>query len=841
MTRSFLLWAGILLAAAGAVRALFLSVRPMHTDEAVHAVKFAALLERGVYEYNPLEYHGPTLHYITFIFARLTGKTTLPELTESFLRMVPAFLGTLMVLLPLLFWDGLGRRAALFASVLLAFSPAFVFYSGYFIHEIPLVFFLGCFLGCLWRYLQKPHWFWAFLIGLSGGLMFCTKETCILSFGSAFISILLLRVFSAKDRAKQSGEPKRIQPIHILCAAAAFLIPWLLLFSAMGTHPQGVIDSLRSFILYPGHAASKHTHVQPWGYYLDLLTWMEFIEPISWNEDGIVGLALLGFFAIFWRKQRSSTGLWLSRFLALFTLFLTILYSAIPYKTPWNVLSFLYGMALLAGIAADRFLKMTVGRIEKTCVVTVLLVFGLFSPLVQSILLKNQFSAASSNPYVYGQTGPDMYQMAARVEQVAAAHPEGKNLYIQVIAAQDDYWPWPWYLRAFDRVGYFNRVDPGLPMAPLILANAEMESEIVKQLYEIAPPGRREMYLPLFQTPVYLRAGVEWKGYIRKDLWDLLQEHLPVPRQTEILPERNIQPIQEKNMQESIRFSHEAMATVFEIFIQHDNAGYASQAARAAFSEADRLETLLSRYISNSDISRITALKKGESVIVSPETIECLQIARRIYEQTNGAFDITVGGLVQLWKQQTPSEEQIRKELCAVGQNRVIIDSQKLTVTVEADEIELDLGGIGKGYAVGKMGQVLKEWKIDKALIHSGSSSVLAMDAPTGKVGWKVRLSSPIEPKKEIRMLEMRSQALSCSGLRRGSDMIHPDTGMSIQDKAAVWVRGDDPSICDGLSTAFMVMDIKDIEIFSQNHPEFAILVFLKEQPIPAPLAFGNW
>lgn len=841
MTRSFLLWTGLLLAAAAAMRMSFLSVRPMHTDEAVHAVKFGRLLEQGDYKYDPLEYHGPTLHYITLLFARVTGKSSFAELTESFLRIVPAVFGILMVLLPLLFWEDLGRRAVLFASGLLAFSPAFVFYSGYYIHEMLLIFFTGLFLGCLWRYMKRPGLGWAILTGLSAGLMFGTKETCILSFGAIFLSILLVWALPFGNQTGQTEQSRPVRPIHIFSAAAVFILVWTMLFSSFGTHPYGIRDAIRSYFLYPGHVQNMHIHAHPWWYYLDLLTWLEFIEPIVWNEDGIVALALLGFFVAFFGRQRSAQGISLPRFLALFTLILTILYSAVPYKTPWNVLPFLYGMALLAGIAGDRFLRMASGRAEKLCVVSLLLVFGLLSPLVQSVLLKTRFAVHPSNPYVYGHTGPDILDMVEKVEQITAAYSDGKNLYIQVIAAKDDYWPWPWYLRKFIRVGYYSQVDTDQPPAPVILAGADMESEITRYLYDTVPPGQRNLYLPLFDRPVYLRSGVEWRGYIRKDLWEQMQDPSPASHRLQEQEETYIKPVRERDMKESIRFSHQAMATVFEIFIQHEDAGYASRAARAAFAEADRLESLLSRYISNSDISRIAGLKKGQSVIVSPETMECLQIARRLYEQTDGAFDISVGGLVELWKEQTPLQDQISEKLQSVGMKRIEMDQKKLTVTVEADGMVLDLGGMGKGYTVGRMGRVLEEWKIHKAMIHAGSSSVLALDPPEGKAGWKVRLSNPIQPEKEIRMLEMRNEALSCSGLRRRTDMIHPASGLSIQDKSAVWVKGADPAVCDGLSTAFMVMNQAEIDRFSHNYSGFSILVLLREHPDMKPIQYGNW
>lgn len=843
MRRSFFFWTGLILLAAAAVRIPLLSVRPMHTDEAVHAVKFGQLLEEGTYEYDPLEYHGPTLYYTSLLFARLAGKSTYAQLSVSVLRAVPVFFGTLLVLLPLLFRDVIGRRAAVFAAILLAFSPAFVFYSRYYIHETLLVFFLGCFLGFLWRYAGNPRSVWAVLTGLSAGLMAATKETCVLSLTAAALSFFLVRVYPIKQPKTPLEKRRLLRPVPILLGAAAFLGVWALLFSALGTYPQGLVESIRSYHLYPAHAGAMRIHAHPWWYYLDLLTWVEFFEPICWNEDGIVALAFLGFFIAFFGRRKPGQEFWLLRFLGLFTLILTILYSAIPYKTPWNVLPFLYGMALLAGIAADRFLRMAAGKIEKTALTAVLLVFGVLSPLVQGLFLNTRFALASSNPYVYGHTGEDILKMAQKVEDIAAASGEGRDLYIQVIASGDDYWPWPWYLRRYPNVGYWHYVDLSAPAAPLILANAELEPKILSRLYEVPPPGQRDLYLLLFDRPVYLRPGVEWKGLIRKDLWDRAAaspREVKKPDQT-VPQDRLIEPVQEKQMQESIRFSHQAMATVFEVFIQHDDPGYASKAARAAFEEVDRLESLLSRYIPNSDISRIAELKKGRSVVVSPETMDCLQTARRIYEQTGGAFDVTVGGLVELWKEGTDvSEETIRQRKRSVGMDLLQLNPEEMMVTAGADAIAADLGGVGKGYAVEQMARVLRDWKIEKALIHAGASSVLALDPPAGRAGWKVRLSDPRRPQEEIRMLEMENEALSSSGLRRGSDMIQPVTGRPVRDKAAVWVKGEDPAVCDGLSTAFMVMGLEDIERFSRSHPKIGILV-LPGGDTKEVLQFGKW
>ncbi|HOK65989.1 MAG TPA: FAD:protein FMN transferase [Anaerohalosphaeraceae bacterium] len=287
-------------------------------------------------------------------------------------------------------------------------------------------------------------------------------------------------------------------------------------------------------------------------------------------------------------------------------------------------------------------------------------------------------------------------------------------------------------------------------------------------------------------------------------------------------------------------FCHRAMATEFELFIEYPDSTYAANAARAAFDELDRLESLLSRFISNSDISRINSLQKGQSVIVSPETMECLQIAWRLYKETGGLFDCTVGGLVDLWKGTTPSEGDIRDRLCSIGMHLLEIRPDRMSIRVHTEGIRLDFGGLGKGFAVKKMADVLGEWQIKRALIHGGTSTILAMDAPSDQVGWPVRLTNPIT-QKEIRTLLMRDESLSCSGLRRGTDMIRPVSGQAIQDKSAVWVKGENPAVCDGISTAVMVMTREEIERFGRENPSLGILILLKEKPTQEPLQFGSW
>src|SRR3989442_328614 len=173
----------VLLAIAGALalRVPHLDTRPLHNDEAVNAVKVSELWEQGRYAYDPDEHHGPTLHYATLPFLWLSGARNSDELADATLRLAPVVSGVGLILLLLLLADGLGRHAVAWAAIFTAISPAMVFYSRYFIHEMLLVFFTALTLGAGWRYAQTLSARWAMVAGAGVGLMFATKETFVIT------------------------------------------------------------------------------------------------------------------------------------------------------------------------------------------------------------------------------------------------------------------------------------------------------------------------------------------------------------------------------------------------------------------------------------------------------------------------------------------------------------------------------------------------------------------------------------------------------------------------------------------------------------------------------------
>lgn len=505
-----------------------LKQRPMHTDEAVHAAKFGHLLEKDTYTYDPNEYHGPTLNYLTLIPAKLASAHKLTDINEFILRIVPVFFGILLVFMPLMLVKGLGKTAVFFAALLTAVSPAMVFYSRYYIQEMLLVCFTFGLIISGYRYTRSRNVYWALLAGICAGLMYATKETCIIAFASILLAALFTLLMERQQGKTALGYLKVIKPTHCFVAVIAALVVSALFYSSFFTNPSGITDSLQAYANYFGRAANNQWHIHPWYYYLDILTYMEFFEKFTWNEDIIVVMAGAGFIIAMIRKNISPINKPLVTFIAFYTALMTIIYSAIPYKTPWSMLSFLHGMILLAGIGIAVLIKISASRWQKLIFGFILLI-GIAMLPVQAYLGSFRHYADPSNPYVYAHTSTDIYPITQRIKEIAQAHPEGKNIYMQVICPEDDYWPLPWYLRSFSNIGYWSKVDDSTPSAPIIIASPSVEKELMRKLYELPPPGQKELYVPLFDSYMELRPQVELRGYIKKNLWDNYQKHKNQP------------------------------------------------------------------------------------------------------------------------------------------------------------------------------------------------------------------------------------------------------------------------------------------------------------------------
>lgn len=274
-------------------------------------------------------------------------------------------------------------------------------------------------------------------------------------------------------------------------------------------------------------------------------------------------------------------------------------------------------------------------------------------------------------------------------------------------------------------------------------------------------------------------------------------------------------------------FSHEAMNTEFEFRIRHAKPDYARQAAQAAFAEVDRLENLLSHFAEGGDVWRINHAKAGETVTISEETHACFVQAIDIFGATQGAFDVTVGNAAQLartyGRDKIPATK-LEKTLARSAKALVSISPDEFSVHVTKPGLSIDLGAIGKGYALDRVRELLREWDVKHALLSAGGSSLLALGeerraATKGATrlhgfeniitakpkpgGWLVNVHGD----KLETPLTLHDCALGASGTGvLGRHIIDPRRGGQSYTHARAWALAKSAAVADALSTAFMTM-----------------------------------
>jgi thiamine biosynthesis lipoprotein len=291
------------------------------------------------------------------------------------------------------------------------------------------------------------------------------------------------------------------------------------------------------------------------------------------------------------------------------------------------------------------------------------------------------------------------------------------------------------------------------------------------------------------------------------------------------------------------RFAHDAMATTFEVVILGEEAEYARQAAEAAFDEVDRLELELSRFIETSDVSRISGLGAGGSTRVGIAAFDCIELASRVHAETGGAFDVTVGALAELWSaaEGEPSEEKLARARERTGMLLIETSGEHHTVGVRASGLRLDLGGIGKGYALDRMAELLRDWSVERALVHSGESSVVAVGSPPGGDAWSLGLRDPADDARTIGAFRLRGgRSLSGSGRKlHGSHILDPRTGRPAEAALGAWAAAPSAALADALSTAFMVMSADEVAEYCTEHAEVSGMILRAAGEMPA--VFGEW
>ena len=476
-------------------RSARLEERVMHGDEANQAVRAGGLLEEGVYHYDPTDHHGPVMYYAAVPFCRATART-FADTTEWNYRMVPvAFsLMTLVLMMGLYASDRRGlftHPVGVVAAILLtALSPAMNYYSRFFIQESMFVTFLTGMLVCAVQYVRagggtrKGGWM-AGGFGVCLGLAVTTKETFVLSVAAAGIAAFCACGFRRLLGAWNTRD--------FLIMVGATVLVMVLFFSSFFTYPKGLYDAVFATIPSYLERAGVEDHRNPWDFYLKLLFWHRYGPPLAWSDEGLRGVLwvgskwyargriwteagmlvlpmLLAVGAAFRLRREGSAGKaagapalgWL-RFVAVYTLALTAIYSAIPYKTPWCMLSFLHGYILLAGVGVGLAWEglgrlPRCGRWVSRVGGVALLMYVAYFQWVQSERACFKLPADIRNPYVYAHTRQDALEFVALIEE-AAQKADGFDTLIVVAAPPSDLWPLPWYLRKYTQVGYWAHVE----------------------------------------------------------------------------------------------------------------------------------------------------------------------------------------------------------------------------------------------------------------------------------------------------------------------------------------------------------------------------------------------
>jgi uncharacterized protein (TIGR03663 family) len=444
---------GVILAALALALALRLAradLRPMHHDEANQAVKFGELLETGDYRYDRHDHHGPTLYYLTLPAAWLRGQRTLAALDERTLRAVPAVFGAGILLLLLPMSCGLGRGAVAAAALLAAVSPVITFYNRFFIQESVFVFCSVGFLAAAGRFAESRRAWWAIAAGAFAGLAYATKETSVVVLPAALAALALARKATPEQPWTTRDPALRGQGAGaaVVAGLAAAVVVAFVFFSSFFRYPGGLLESTRAFATYVDRGVGDGPHTQPFFYYLGLLSFSSS-GGLTWSEGAIVALAAVGIAAAALR----GTGFW-PRYVGAYTVVTALVFSALRYKTPWNLLPCYAGAVVMAGYGTVTLLVVLKSRPARA-----LLAAGLVAALshlgVQSWRANFRYPADPRNPYVYAQTVPDFLRMIRRIADVSAVHPDGARMLVKVIAGPYEQWPSPWYLRRMSRVGYW--------------------------------------------------------------------------------------------------------------------------------------------------------------------------------------------------------------------------------------------------------------------------------------------------------------------------------------------------------------------------------------------------
>ena len=551
-TRAWLIAAGSIFAVGAWLRLYDLSLVPLHHDEGVNGNFLVRLVRDGFYQYDPANYHGPTLYYFSAIIPWTmrylfgTDAQNAYGLTTYNIRLVPALFGLGTIWLVLSLRRQLGTISVLAGAALLAVSPGAVYLSRYFIHESLFVFFTFGIVVAALRYYEEKHPVYLVLLAASAGLLFATKETWIISVGVLIIALASTHIYrwlwrQVVSRSHNWGKltinsrtPSEwwaetfvgfggplVLTISVLAAIAICIVVGLLFYSSFGTNWKGVSDSLKTFDVWSKTGQSAHVHPRE----TYLAKWLPF------QESTLLVLGALGSVITVARPKNSFalfSGLWGFGIIAA--------YSLVPYKTPWLILSFLAPLALISGyaiewlyrrcreyevgwavalgaalvlwcVAAGAVPNLALNRYEKAKRWQTLI------PGYQTLDLNfwNYDNDDEYYVYVYAHSRRDLIKLVDHVNHIAQRSAKPGETGITIVS--NEYWPLPWYFRDYQRVGYYGSMSAS--SEPVIIARDDQRSQMEASFggrYRLVQSGLND------RGTFALRPGVDLLLYVRNDI-----------------------------------------------------------------------------------------------------------------------------------------------------------------------------------------------------------------------------------------------------------------------------------------------------------------------------------
>jgi uncharacterized protein (TIGR03663 family) len=548
----------------GAILRLYdLNLVPLHHDEGVNGNFLVRLVREGYYHYDPANYHGPTLYYFAAFFPWVLRILLGPNaqnnhgLTTIAIRCVPALFGIATIALVFTLRRNLGTIATLAAALLLAISPGAVYLSRYFIHETLFVFFTFGIVVALVKYFESPNPVYLVLTAISAALLFATKETAMISVGVLVIALAITQIYPAlwrslngaprKQRRDSAGErdyrtlveraggSTRLA-VGLVIALIVFIAVYVLFYSSFFTNfPQGVYDSLKTFQIWTKTGQEAHKH-PPSTYIWWLLE----------QESPLLIIGAFGALVVVLKPTRS-----FALFSALWAFGLIAAYSLIAYKTPWLALNFILPLALTSGVAFKWFYQtLAKGHVSKSArwyaLAGILLIaigplpgltrvfnevaysatgdsfkglastdvhWKTFIPGYQTIDL-NFINYDNDNRYyvyVYAHTRRDTLKLVDEINKIAERTHQGSETGVTIVSP--DYWPLPWYLRDYKRVGYHGRMTTS--NESIIIARQDQAEEVQTTF------GDRYQQVRSASNPAgsfALRPGVDLLLYTRREL-----------------------------------------------------------------------------------------------------------------------------------------------------------------------------------------------------------------------------------------------------------------------------------------------------------------------------------